>query len=66
VIAGARFYDADELDEGAAFVFLGHGSLFAQTDAVCVPEPAGFLMLVAGVGLLAVLYRRHVRGSRIG
>jgi hypothetical protein len=29
-----------------------------------VPEPAGLLMLVAGVGFLAVLYRRHALGSR--
>ena len=26
-----------------------------------VPEPAGWLVLVAGVGLLGVLYRRRVR-----
>jgi hypothetical protein len=30
-----------------------------------VPEPGGWLMLVAGIGFLGVLYRRHTRLSRI-
>jgi hypothetical protein len=31
---------------------------------VFVPEPTEFMLLVAGVGLLTVLYRRRVRGAR--
>ena len=31
---------------------------------VFVPEPPEFILLVAGVGFLTVLYRRHVRGER--
>ncbi len=31
-----------------------------------LPEPANWLMLVAGVAFLGVLYRRRVRGLRLG
>ena len=31
-----------------------------------VPEPASWMMLVAGAVFLGVLYRRRVRGLRLG
>ncbi len=47
VVVGARFYDAGQTDEGAAFVFL--------------PEPDSRLALVASLALLALLDRRRRR-----
>jgi len=54
VIVGARFYDAGQTNEGAAFVFL--------------PEPDSRLALVASLALLALLdrHRRHREPSRGG
>jgi hypothetical protein len=59
-------------DAGGTFVvaWTSNGSLGTDTlgDSVqariFVPEPHAALMLIGGVGLLSVLYRRHVRGSR--
>ncbi len=36
---------------------------FNQT-LILVPEPPEVLLLVAGIGFLTVLYRRHLRGLR--
>jgi hypothetical protein len=35
-------------------------------DPTPVPEPASWLMLVAGAALLGLLYRRRARGLRFG
>jgi len=48
VIVGAQLYDNGEADEGAAFVY--HG-----------PEPGRLALQTAGLGLLALLARRHRR-----
>ena len=45
VIVGARAYDADEADEGAAFVYL--------------PEPTAIFSLVSGMALLNWLHQRR-------
>ena len=45
VIVGANRYDAGEIDEGAAFVFL--------------PEPGAMLSLASGIALLSLLHRRR-------
>jgi hypothetical protein len=38
-----------------------HTGAIAIMRLVFVPEPSEFVLLVAGVGFLVVLYRRHVR-----
>jgi hypothetical protein len=54
VIVGAPSYNAGELKEGAAFVYLGE-------DMPATPAPAFTIGLVAGVACLAILARRRVR-----
>ncbi|MCH8083297.1 MAG: FG-GAP repeat protein [Myxococcales bacterium] len=58
VIVGAPLYDADENQEGAAFVYLSDPLL------VPVPEPRFILGLAAGVACLAILAQRRRRWSR--
>jgi hypothetical protein len=56
VIVGAPNYDAGELDEGAAFVYLGE-----DMPASPAPEPTFITGLAAGVACLAMLARRRRR-----
>ena len=56
--------DGDGFDDGVEVLELGTDPL-DPFDPTPVPEPASWLMLVAGIGFLGVLYRRHIRASRV-
>ena len=55
VIVGAPSYNAGQIKEGAAFVFLSDPSL------VILPEPTVIVGLAAGVACLAIFARRRRR-----
>jgi hypothetical protein len=57
-IVGAPDYDAGQVREGAAFVFLSEPTL------VILPEPAFIVGLAAGVACLAIFARLRRRGDR--
>jgi hypothetical protein len=59
VIVGAPSYNAGELKEGAAFVYLGE-----DMPATPTPEPTFIVGLAAGVACLAILARRRGRSGR--
>jgi streptogramin lyase len=53
--------------DAACSSVLGGGPWFASPNGIAVvPEPASWLMLIAGTTFLGVLYRRRARGLRIG
>jgi hypothetical protein len=54
----ARPFDGDDPPDGFADCDIGSVEF--------LPEPQGWLMLVAGTAFLALLYRRRARGLRIG
>ena len=54
------------LDEAAIYDYaLSPESVSDRFTLSFVPEPAGWLMLVAGGALLSVLYRRRIRAARV-
>jgi hypothetical protein len=57
--------DEDGFDDGEEVLVMGTDPL-DPLDPTPVPEPASWLMLVAGAAFLGLLYRRRVRGLRIG
>ena len=59
--------DGDGFDDGQEVLLMGTDPLdpLDPTPAP-VPEPSGWLMLVAGAALLGVFYRRRVLGLRLG
>jgi hypothetical protein len=71
-IGGVDFDDEDVLEfdpAGPTWSLVYDGSALhaalAAADVVAVPEPESWMMLVAGVGFLGVLYRRHICASRV-
>jgi hypothetical protein len=57
--------DGDGFDDGEEVLEMGTDPL-DPLDPTPVPEPAGWLMLVAGIGMLGLLYRRRTRELRLG
>jgi hypothetical protein len=57
--------DGDGFDDGEEVLVMGTDPL-DPLDPEPVPEPATWLMLIAGAAFLALLYRRRVRELRIG
>jgi hypothetical protein len=53
--------DGDGFDDGQEVILMGTDPL-DPLDPTPVPEPEGWLMLVGGIGLLGLLYRRRARG----
>jgi hypothetical protein len=71
-LGGVDFDDEDILEfdpSGPIWSLIYDGSalhaVLAAADVVAVPEPESWMMLVAGVGFLGVLYRRHIGASRV-
>ncbi len=59
--------DGDGFDDGEEVLVMGTDPLDPLDPTPDpVPEPASWLMLVAGTAFLALLYRRRVRGLRLG
>ena len=59
--------DGDGFDDGEEVLELGTDPLDPlDPEPTPVPEPARWLMLVAGAVFLGVLYRRRARGLRLG
>jgi hypothetical protein len=59
--------DGDGFDDGEEVLELGTDPLDPLDPTPDpVPEPASWLMLVAGTAFLGLLYRRRVRGLRLG
>jgi hypothetical protein len=57
--------DGDGFEDGPEVLLMGTDPL-DPLDPTPVPEPASWLMLVAGTSFLGLLYRRRARGLRIG
>jgi CSLREA domain-containing protein len=57
--------DGDGFDDGEEVLVMGTDPL-DPLDPTPVPEPARWLMLVAGTAFLGLLYRRRARGLRLG
>jgi len=57
--------DEDGFDDGEEVLVMGTDPL-DPLDPTPVPEPASWLMLVAGAAFLGLLYRRRARGLRLG
>jgi hypothetical protein len=57
--------DEDGFDDGEEVLVMGTDPL-DPLDPTPVPEPAVWLMLVAGTAFLGLLYRRRARGLRLG
>jgi hypothetical protein len=57
--------DGDGFDDGQEVLEMGTDPL-DPLDPTPVPEPASWLMLVAGTVFLGLLYRRRTRGLRVG
>ena len=56
--------DGDGFDDGEEILLMGTDPL-DPLNPTPVPEPAVWLMLIAGIGFLGVLYRRRARLSRV-
>jgi hypothetical protein len=57
--------DGDGFDDGEEVLVMGTDPL-DPLDPTPVPEPASWLMLVAGAAFLGLLYRRRARGLQLG
>ena len=59
--------DGDGFDDGQEVLLMGTDPLDPlDPTPIPVPEPASWLMLVAGMAFLGLLYRRRARGLRLG
>jgi hypothetical protein len=59
--------DGDGFDDGEEVLVMGADPLDPlDPTPVPVPEPASWLILVAGTAFLGLLYWRRVRGLRLG
>jgi len=60
-----RDTDKDGFDDDQEVLLMGTDPLDPR-DPTPLPEPASWLLLVAGIGFLSVLQRRRARGLRLG